>query len=769
MTDPRARDAAAYYAAGQPAEAAALWRELLADPGAVDQRPVARAQLGHCLLALGDVDAAERAYHEALAEAEAVDQHDGRAAAWSGLGFAHQARGAFTAAGEAFERVADALDALGDPLGAAWTRTAAGGARFQGDDKRGARASYEAALTVLRDHAPPDELAWAEANLAGILVASNEPQQTLTLLDAVALDAAPPHVVATVRLNSGLAALMLGDFARAEGDLGDAAALYEQTGDVRAVGKAWAALSNLHRYRGDLERAIAAHERVMALEAEHGFEVEAAGDLMYAGLEDHALHLDVARAGAERTAEGGRLLPDVDPAATVLGALAHRDERGARPFLILTPPCPGTFGPLFPRGAVAIASYLNAHGVPTVVVPLSHYVDVYLGDEHARSRTREVVQDAIAALNPRAIGVSVTFSHLYPSGRDITRAAREAAPGVPIIIGGPHVTYWDGECLAEAPEIDVVVRGEGEWTALELLRALASGADLAAVAGITWRGPDGAVHRNRLRPLGDVLELPPVDFDLLPAGFLARMEVSGVTSRGCTFRCRYCHEFRFWGGAVRQYPVARVVAEMERLGRDHGNAMAGIDDSMLSMHDAYFVELCQALGRSRWLPERFGFLTRVDTITVEGLAAMRAVGLGSMSVGLETGSDAVLRAMNKGVTLADARAGLTLARDAGVGVAGFFIVGHPGDNERESAATLEWVDGLYREDLVKWMDVAMFTPYPGTPFFTHPDKHGVRILTLDWARWRRSHRPIAELTDYPAGAIYRTYLRMLGVMGRHSS
>lgn len=744
-------------------------------------RPLDWANLGHARLGEGDVDGAEQAYVEALAQAEAIGDGPGRVAGWSGLGFVHQARHAYDDAAAAFDTAAGLLDRAGDPIGAAWTRVAGGTASFLGKRHGPARDAYERALAVLRVAAGPDDVAGTLVNLGGILLGAQEALAARAVLDEAAdlrtSDSDGSPMEAALHHNRGVAALTLGDFAVARAELDTAQSLRLEDGDIEGAARSLAALSNLHRYKGELEQAIACHERVMALEAEGGFRVEEPGGLLYAGIEDHALHLDVARAGAERTAAGGRMLPEGDTRAEVVdelraqvGRLAHPpDSAHARgPFVIFAPPVPGTFGPLFPRGATAIASYLNHHGVPAVVVPLSHYVDVYLGEDRAAARTREVIADAVASLKPRAIGISITFSYLYEKGRDIARFARAAAPETPIVIGGPHVTYWDEECLAETPEIDVVVRGEGEWTALDLLRALESGADLTNVGGITWRNADGVIVKNKLRPLGNVLELPPIDFGLMPAALARRMEVSGMTSRGCSFRCRYCHEFRFWGGTVRQYPVMRVVEEMERLARDHGNSMAGIDDSMLSMEDDYFIELCAALGKSEWLPDRFGFLTRVDTITPDGLAAMNRVGLSSMSVGLESGSETVLKAMNKGVTLAQARRGLEMARGAGVSVAGFFIIGHPGDNRDETAATLEWVEGIFGEDLLAWLDVATFTPYPGTPFFAHPEKYGVRILNREWAKWRRSNRPIAELTDYPAGAIYHGYLRMLDVMDRHT-
>jgi radical SAM superfamily enzyme YgiQ (UPF0313 family) len=379
----------------------------------------------------------------------------------------------------------------------------------------------------------------------------------------------------------------------------------------------------------------------------------------------------------------------------------------------------------------------------------------------------EVIRGVLTTLRPRAVGISVTFTYLYPRGLDIARIVGEVDPELPVLFGGPHVTYWDRECLEEAPEVDVVVRGEGEWTALDVLQTLEGDGDLSAVRGITWRDADGQIHRNRLRPLGDVLELPEVDFGLLPPEFARHMEVFGISSRGCTFRCRYCHEFRYWGGVVRQYPADRLVAEMERLQLDHQNAMRGIDDSMLNMEEPYFVELIDELGQSPHLPSRFGLLTRVDTITREGLQAMRRAGIPSLSVGMESGSDVVLRAMNKGVTVADALVGLERVREAGISLSTFFIVGHPGDNAVESEVTLRFIDRLFQERLTTYVDLSMFTPYPGTPYFHSAEKYGVSILTLDWSRWRRNNRPVSELADFRANEIYLAYLRTLRVQRAH--
>jgi len=469
--------------------------------------PVALTTRAQALLADGEVDLAEAIYRTLARSDDDGDCDWERVAGWTGLGYCAQARGDHAGAATWLERAAEGARTIGgDPLGAAWTLFAAGTAHHLAGARRAALADYRAANQVIARLAGPLDRAGALVNLGGVEVAANEHLAARATLDEAAAllpaEALGTPLEARLRHNRGLALLALGDFDMALAELGGAAELSLALECFEEAADSLASRSNVHRYRGDLALAISDHERVMALEEAHGFVIEEPGGLLYAGIEDHALHLDVARAGAERTAAGGRLLPDADTTTDARAPLAHRGELDQRPFVIFAPPIPGTWGPLFPRGATTIASYLNHHGVPAVVVPLSHYVDVYLGEDATRARTREVVHDAIASLRPRAIGITATFSYIYPKAQELAAFAREAAPDTPIIIGGPHVTYQDEQCLAETPAIDIVVRGEGEWTALELLRALDAGADLASVMGITWRAPDGHIVFNRMRPLG---------------------------------------------------------------------------------------------------------------------------------------------------------------------------------------------------------------------------------------------------------------------------
>ena len=642
----------------------------------------------------------------------------------------------------------------GEPLrlNLATARVELGAARYAAGDVREARILWEAARDDHVALAPPTAAAALLLNLAACHYLLGDPPVALERLEqAVPLlgPDAPPALRAQLHANRGLA-LLAGDLPEpAKADLEQAAALFASLDMPEREARQWAALSDLHRYRAELDPAIARHERAMALEQAHGFRVTEPGGLLYAPIHDRSQPLP----------------PPYQREQAPAGSL-WAPGREDRPFLLIVPPAHGSHGPVFPRGATGIASFLRAHSLPAEVLALGHVVDDFAGRSQATAATRAAIADALEALRPRAVGLSIPFSYLYPRALEIAAMVRELAPSTPIIAGGAHVSFEDRSCLAESPHIDAVVRGEGEWTALDLLHALEQGRDLGTVAGLTWRAPDGSFQRNPSRPLGDIDTLPPVDFGLLPVSFCRSMEVAAITSRGCAYRCRFCHERGFWGGRVRAHRPERIVAEGDRLAADYDNAFRGVDDSMLDMRTPTFHRLVELLGQRDWLRPSFGFLTRLDTIVPEGLEAMVRNRIRVMSVGAESGSQPVLDAMGKDLKVETMLRALAMTRDAGVGVNGFFLVGHPGDNPERAAESRTFIDGLFRERMVQWIDLSIFTPYPGTPFYKNPAHYGLEILSRDWSLWRRSNRPIVQLEGYSASAIYLDYLRLLRLQKR---
>lgn len=730
--------AAVDFNAGRYAEAEAGFTQAitrLAQHGRVD--PLLHCNLARTLARRGEIAAADAQFAHAAAQARPATA--GVVALLWGEWLRDQGRA--DAAISTFER---ALSLLAGPNERLRALTALSGLYHARGDLGAAFTAIEATLPMLRAAGAPAELVGALVNLGGLAYLRKDPSTAAQRLDE-ALTLLSPELVGTalearLRTNRGLALVACGRVEEARVDLARAAELSRAQQDWSNLATQLGALVDLHRYQGDLDTAITLQAEAITLARQHGAHPREGG-MIYAAIEDRSLNISTAALRQSRTGQGR-----------------------AGPVLLLCPPTHGATGPLFPRGAVAVASFLQAHGVPAQVLPLAR--DPYTPPAQARAQMEAAIRDAIDSLRPRAIGVSVTFSYVYPEGQAIAAIARAYAPSTPILIGGPHVTYWDQQCLAETPAIDVVVRGEGEWTALALLQALEAGADLGDVAGITYRAPDGSIRRNPSRPLGEVTALPPVDFGLLPAHFCRTMDISGLTSRGCVFRCKFCHEFRYWGGVVREHPVDYVLGEMARLAA-FDNYLQGIDDSMLDMRTPYFHDLIDRLGKSPYVTPNFGLLTRLDTVTAAGARAMKDAGMRWLCVGAESGSQKVLDAMNKGLTVGQTRDGLALAREAGLETSSFLIIGHPGDNPAECDVTLSFVERLFADDLLCWLDLSTFAPYPGTPFFSAPARHGIEILSRDWSQWRRTNRPVAQLTDYSASEIYRDLLRALAIQDRH--
>ncbi len=719
-----------------------------------DPDPTTAQAAGQRALATGDWPAASEAFALACAGFLAAGDQASAATARANQASADRLAGALQRAIEGYEAAASMRVQAGIEPGEALrvnlaaARVQLGAEAWAEDKLEYTRALWEAALPELQLLAPTG-IAPMLLNLAAVRYLLGDPALALDALCEAAShldDDAPPALLAQLHANRGLARMALDDPEPARADLERAAELFASLGMHEHEARQWAALSDLHRYGGALDTAIAHHERVMALERQHGFRVTEPGGLLYAPIHDRSQPLP-------RPYHKDQPAPAPEP----LWAEA-RDER---PLLLIVPPAHGSHGPVFPRGVTSIASFLRAHGVPAELLPLGHIVDDFAGRSQAQGAERAAVTEAIERLEPRAVGLSIPFSYLYPRALELAAMVRELAPTTPILAGGPHVTFQDHACLEESPAIDVVVRGEGEWAALDLMDAFTRGRDLGGVPGITWRAPDGRIVRNATRPLGDIDTLPPVDFGLLPRSFCERMEVAAITSRGCGYRCRFCHERGFWNGRVRAHSPERIVAEGDRLVQDYGNPFRGVDDSMLDMRTPYFHRLVELLGQRDWLRPTFGFLTRLDTVVPEGLEAMVRNRIRVMSVGAESGCQDVLDAMGKDLSIETMLRAMTLARDAGVVVNGFFIVGHPEDNPTRAAESYRFIDRLFAERLVQWIDLSIFTPYPGTPFWKNPAHYGVEILSRDWSLWRRSNRPIAQLEGYSASEIYLDYLRLL--------
>ena len=308
-----------------------------------------------------------------------------------------------------------------------------------------------------------------------------------------------------------------------------------------------------------------------------------------------------------------------------------------------------------------------------------------------------------------------------------------------LVAGGPLPTC---DPAAFVERFDVVVRGEGEQTMVELLAAHDAGADLGAVPGVVLGragearpgavggGLDGDLACAPPRPfVADLDALPFPARDLLPNDeyirFGRRKYGASITTvmstRGCPYRCEFCSNVVF-GASYRQRSPENVLDEVEQALRIGYERISFADDVFTL--DARRVQAICAEIRGRGL--RFGWecLGRVDTFVDETARAMKQAGCFRVFFGVESGNDDVLALMDKKITAAEARAAVECAHRAGLEVGAFFIVCYPGETDETVLDTLRFATSLPLD----YVGLTMPYPLPGTALL---QRVGGR-LTHDW-------------------------------------
>ena len=358
-----------------------------------------------------------------------------------------------------------------------------------------------------------------------------------------------------------------------------------------------------------------------------------------------------------------------------------------------------------PMGLILLAAVLESKGYPVNLIDAN-----FLGLKPA---------DILPLLNETNILGLTAMTPTVSSAIEIARAVKSVKPDLPVIMGGPHATLLPAETMAVAPEVDIIVRGEGEETFINLLSALEDKKPLEKVLGITYR-KDGVVIDNSPSPeLSDLDSLPFLAYHLLPLKSYKPHPPHGraspfavlITSRGCPYNCGYCSKPVF-GKRFRGQSPARITDEIVWLQEQYGvREIAFYDDSFtLDMDRAY--QICEEIIR-RKLNIIWSCETRVNLVTEKLLKKMKQSGCYSISYGLESGSQEILDVIEKGTTIEQAVEAVRYTHEAGIDAIGYFMVGSPGETPDTIRETIRFAKKLK----VDFAQFSITTPFPGTKLY----------------------------------------------------
>lgn len=349
--------------------------------------------------------------------------------------------------------------------------------------------------------------------------------------------------------------------------------------------------------------------------------------------------------------------------------------------------------------------------------------------------TIEQVAERVIKEKPRYVGITLFTVGVWGAA-SIARKIKQGSPDTIIIVGGPHVSSMGKETIKRFKEFDYAVNGEGEKILIELLTALEVGTDLMQVPGIIYR-ENLFIHVTPGKAINRVLdELPMPAWDLLPDfprvykpaiyDFPRGPVATIAASRGCPFHCKFCDTSTF-GDRVRHYSPVKVFEMMQHLHDTYGVRHIMFVDDLFLASKVRVTELCNMIIDSG-LKMTWSCTARVDTVKPGVLDLMKKAGCWEISFGLETGSNILLKKMDKAAEVEKSEQAVKWTAGAGIRTKGLFMLGFPGEDKETIAQTKDFI----RRIPMTIMNLTKFTPYPGSPIYR--DLYGTNIQDEHWEK-----------------------------------
>ncbi len=366
----------------------------------------------------------------------------------------------------------------------------------------------------------------------------------------------------------------------------------------------------------------------------------------------------------------------------------------------------------YPLGVGLIATSLRRAGCNATVY-----------DQSAEGPDDELLWARLAQFQPDVVGFSVVTPG-YPMARQQIRRLRGERPDLPIVVGGIHASLFPEDFLADGAS--AVVVGDGCEPMTFLIDRIRRGLPWDTVPGLVGRATASRAHEGQIfrnAPTRRLLGADPGIIDRDVYNLPLYLHHLMLASLGCPFRCTFCCNFtgRLLQQGVTIRSCDRLCEEIDYLVTRYGAKQVFFVDDIFLVQRANVLEFCRSLAQRQpglqWIAQM-----RADALDDEVAAAMAAAGCRRIYFGVESGSEAILRRVHKGTDRESIRLGIDSAKKAGIRVKTGWVFGLPGsvDEQYESVAFM-------RELRPHEISIHQLIPFPGTKYYAHPERHGIRI------------------------------------------
>ncbi|MFO0566143.1 MAG: radical SAM protein [Polyangiaceae bacterium] len=320
------------------------------------------------------------------------------------------------------------------------------------------------------------------------------------------------------------------------------------------------------------------------------------------------------------------------------------------------------------------------------------------------------VEEVLGELDADVYGMSCWTANRRGVGY-VARLLKSIRPRSTVVVGGPHATPLALEMLEHHPSIDLVTRGESEDTFAEILERLGRSAPLDGIRGTAYRrdgtpvlAPDRAAITNL-----DSLECPHRYFETHIV----------MTSRGCPWQCTFCGAEASWGRGFRGHGIPYVVESFAQALQRLPVKMLQIKDDTFTANRKRALEICRGI-RERGLQFLWSCDTRVDVLSEELLREMRLAGCQRLSLGVESGAQSVLDAIQKKISVQEIVDAAQMAKKFGIRTRFYMMLGNRGETEQTFQETLDFLERAQPHEYL----FSCLSIYPGTSDFDDAEKAG---------------------------------------------
>lgn len=371
-------------------------------------------------------------------------------------------------------------------------------------------------------------------------------------------------------------------------------------------------------------------------------------------------------------------------------------------------------------------------------------IDVEILDASAEDMDFKDVEKELLKRKPDLVALTA----LTPTiGRALETAqvVKETLPDSIVVMGGYHPTFNFIETL-EDENVDIVIRGEGEYIMLNLVQALENQSSLHDVKGIVFEDKNSKeIVVNPEAPLiQDLDELPFPALNLLPMKKYRLLDMDThmttmITTRGCPMQCSFCSSAAMHGKKIRERSVENIVDEIEYLKTNYDIDTIAFMDDTFTLKKRKVMAICDEILK-RNIEIMWGCTSRVDTLDEKLLKKMKEAGCITIFIGVES-ADQQLDNMCKNTTIAKIENAFKIAHKLKIRTIASVALGMPGDTKEIMNKTVKFVHKLKPNYAI----YSLATPYPGTRFYKEAfEKNLIKIK--DWSKYTLI-TPILETID----------------------